>query len=155
MPVVAILFYDVIVAVHVMAIILAFGVTFAYPLLEVCLVRNAPESMPAFHRAQVLVSRALITPAATVALLAGIYLAGDRDYFSELWVQVPFAILIIVLGLTGAFFIPTEKRLAEAAERGVDGEPYQALVRRHAMVGATASGLVLVAVFFMVTKLGG
>jgi len=111
--------------------------------------------MPAFHRAQVLVSRALITPAATVALLAGIYLAGDRDYFSELWVQVPFAILIIVLGLTGAFFIPTEKRLAEAAERGVDGEPYQALVRRHAMVGATASGLVLVAVFFMVTKLGG
>jgi hypothetical protein len=154
MPVVAILFYDVVVAVHVMAILLAFGVTFAYPLLEVFLARNAPESMPAFHRAQVLVSRALITPAAAVALLAGIYMASDRDYFSELWVQVPFAILIVLLGLTGAFFIPVEKRLADAAERGVDTPAYQTLVRRHAAVGATASGLVLVAVFFMVTKLG-
>jgi hypothetical protein len=150
----AILFYDVVVALHVMAVMLAFGVIFAYPFIETYLVRHAPEAMAPLHRAQVHVSRALITPAATVALLAGIYLASDRDYFSEIWVQIPFAILIVLLGLAGAFFIPTEKRLAEAAEAGVDSAAYQALARRHALVGAIAAGLVLVAVFFMVTKLG-
>jgi hypothetical protein len=150
----AILFYDVVVALHVMAIMLAFGVIFAYPFIEAFLLRQAPEALGPLHRAQVHVSRALITPAGTVALLAGIYLASDRDYFSEIWVQIPFAILIVLLGLTGAFFIPTEKRLAEAAEAGVESSAYQALSRRHALVGSIAAGLVLVAVFFMVTKLG-
>jgi hypothetical protein len=154
MPVVAILFYDVVVALHVMAILLAFGVVFAYPFIEGFLLRQAPDAMAPLHRAQVHVSRALITPAATVALLAGIYLAGDRHLFSEVWVQIPFAILIVLLGLTGAFFIPIEKRLAETAEAGVDSAAYHALSRRHALVGAIAAGLVLVAVFFMVTKLG-
>jgi hypothetical protein len=154
MPVVALLFYDVVVAVHVMAILLAFGVIFAYPFIETFLLRQAPEALAPLHRAQVHVSRVLITPAATLALVAGIYLASDRDYFSEVWVQVPFAILIVLLGLTGGFFIPTEKRLADAAELGVESPAYQALSRRHALVGSLSAGLVLVAVFFMVTKLG-
>ena len=101
-----------------MAILLAFGVTFAYPFIETFLLRQAPEAMGPLHRGQVHVCRVLITPAATLALVAGIYLASDRDYFSEVWVQIPFAILIVLLGLTGAFFIPTEKRLADAAEAG-------------------------------------
>ena len=69
--------------------------------------------------------------------------------------QIPFAILIVLLGLTGAFFIPTEKRLAEAAERGVGRRALPGAGRAATRSSAPLSaGLVLVAVFFMVTKLG-
>jgi hypothetical protein len=43
----AILVYDVVVSVHVMAIVLAFGVTFAYPILFPYLQRAHPEALPA------------------------------------------------------------------------------------------------------------
>ena len=46
----AIQFYDVVVAVHVMAIVLAFGVTFAYPIIGPYMAKNAPAALPALHR---------------------------------------------------------------------------------------------------------
>lgn len=162
----AILFYDVIVALHVMAIVMAFGVTFAYPVLTPWFGRVHPGSLPALHGAQARVSRLLITPMATLALFTGLYLAADRELFKELWVAVPMTILIVLLGLTGAFFAPTERRLAELATRdlsrsgspGPEGgglsEEYAALLRRWNLVGAVAGGLVLVAIFFMVAKPG-
>ena len=54
--------------------------------------------------------------------------------------QIPFAILLVLLGLTGAFFIPTEKRLGDAAEAGVDAPAYQELSRRHALVAPSPPG---------------
>ena len=162
MPV-AILFYDVVLWVHVTAIVLAFGVTFSYPITVPFFMRNHPRAMPAVHAAQDRVGKFLITPAATIALLAGAYLATDRDYWSEVWVTVPMVILIGLLGLGGAFFSPSEKRAAELAARDVEaagaGRPewspeYEALSKRVAMVGALASVLVLVALFFMIAKPG-
>jgi uncharacterized SAM-binding protein YcdF (DUF218 family) len=72
MPV-AIVFYDVVLSIHVMAIVAAFGVWFAYPLLVV-------RGDAAAHRAQVRVARLVVTPAGALALLAGVYLASDRSY---------------------------------------------------------------------------
>jgi hypothetical protein len=157
----AIFFYDVVLSVHIAAILIAFGVTFAYPVLVPFLLRRHPRAMPAIHEAQDRIGKFVITPAATVALLAGAYLASDRDYWSETWVSVPLVILIVLLGLGGAFFAPHERKAAELASRDVaaagDGEvawsdEYQAVSRRIATVGALASALVLVAVFFMTTK---
>ena len=51
MPV-AILFYDVVLAVHVTAIIVAFGVTFAYPVLGGQIRKLRPDAIPAWHQAQ-------------------------------------------------------------------------------------------------------
>ena len=110
MPV-AIVFYDVVLSIHVMAVVAAFGVWFAYPLLVV-------RGDAAAHRAQVRVARMVVNPAGTLALLAGVYLASDRSYWSEVWVSVPLVILIVLLGITGAYFIPRQERLAELAEAG-------------------------------------
>jgi uncharacterized membrane protein len=160
----AILFYDVVVAVHVMAIVIAFGVTFAYPILFTYLQRQHPEVLPVAHEAQGRIGRFLITPAATVALLAGGYLASDRHYWNESWVIVPLIILVGLLGLAGAFFAPSERRAAEIAARDVTAsaggpvtlsDEYQALARRISIVGALSSLSVLVAIFFMVAKPGG
>jgi hypothetical protein len=158
----AVLFYDVMVSLHVMAIVLAFGVTFAYPFLVPYITLNHPRALPALYDAMGLVGRRLIMPMATVALLIGIYLASDRDYWDQTWVTVPLVILIVIMGMGGALFAPTERKLAELTRRdvqasGADGEVVwgpdtQALARRNATAGAVASLLILVAIYFMVAK---
>lgn len=161
----AIYFYDVVLSVHIMAVVIAFGVTFAYPILFTYVTREHPRMLPALHGAQDRIGKFLITPAATLALLAGFYLASDRHYMGKVWVIVPLAILIGLLGLGGAFFAPNERRAAELSARdvaaaGPDGPvtlspEYQAQAARIAKVGALASLLVLVAIFFMAAKPGG
>jgi hypothetical protein len=140
----AIVFYDVVLSIHVMAIVAAFGVWFAYPLLVV-------GGDAAAHRAQARVARMVVNPAGTLALLAGVYLASDRSYWSEVWVSVPLVILIVLMGLTGAYFAPRQQRLAELAEAGA-GPEYTALAAQVARVAFLAAGLVVVAIFFMVAK---
>lgn len=157
----AVTFYDVVLWVHVTSIIAAFGVTFAYPVTMPFFLRNHPRSMPAVHQAQDLVGKVLITPAATLALLAGAYLATDRDLWSEVWVTVPLVILIVILGLGGAFFAPTERKAAELASRDIaaagDGEPqfspeYEAVLARLRNVDMLATLLIVLAAYFMIAK---
>ncbi len=159
----AIRFYDVVVWLHVAAIIVAFGVTFVYPLLLSRLTRAAPESLPGVFAAMSWIGRAVITPAMVVALLAGIYLATDAEVWDRTWVAVPLVILIILFGMGGAFFSPTEHKLAALATRDVAedraaGRPitfsaeYQAMFRRLVTGGLVASTLVLIALYFMVVK---
>jgi uncharacterized membrane protein len=165
MPAPAIYFYDVVLSIHIMAIVIAFGVIFAYPLIGIFVTREHPRFLPVLHTVQERLGRFLITPAATIALIAGFYLAGDRDYMGKVWVIVPLVILIGLLGLGGAFFGPTEKRAAALASRDVGAAPpdgpvllspeYNAVSGRLAKVGALASLLVLVAIFFMAAKPGG
>src|SRR5215218_3127228 len=138
----AIFFYDIVLSIHVMAIVAAFGVWFAYPLL-------VARGDAAAHRAQVRVARTVVTPAGTLALLAGVYMASDRSYWSEVWVSVP--LLILLLGITSAYFAPRQERLAELAEAG-GGPEYTALATQVARVAFAAAGLVVVAIFFMVAK---
>ena len=161
----AIFFYDVVLSVHIMAIVIAFGVTFAYPLLGIYVTREHPRMLPALHFAQDRLGKFLVTPAATVALLAGFYMASDRDLMDKSWVIIPLIILIALLGLGGAYFGPNERRAGELAARdvaaaGPDGPvtlsaEYQGVASRIAQVGALANVLILVAIFFMTTKPGG
>ena len=44
--------YEVIVAVHVMAVVFAFGVTFAYPIIFAVGARHDPRSLPTLHRVE-------------------------------------------------------------------------------------------------------
>lgn len=147
-------FYDVILSVHIIAIVLAFGVTFAYPILMPFFGRNHPQVLGPIHEAQERIGRYLIMPAGTVALASGLYLAADADVFGEVWVQVPMTILIILLGLGGAFFSPKERRAAELARQDPGGAEYRAISGQIAKVGAASSLLVLVAIFFMTAKPG-
>jgi uncharacterized membrane protein len=145
-----------------MAIVLAFGVTFAYPLLVPYITTNHPRAVPALYEAMGLVGRRLITPMATVALLIGIYLASDADVWDQTWVTVPLLILIALLAMSGAIFAPTERKLVDLTRRDVDaagtnGEVVwsaetEAAARRVATAGAISSLLVLVAIYFMVVK---
>jgi|HigsolmetaAR201D_1030396.scaffolds.fasta_scaffold01171_6 small-conductance mechanosensitive channel len=156
MPV-ALLFYDVITSVHVMGVVVAFGALFAYPALVPWVRRNHPRAMPAVHRAQLRVDRLVIGPAMAIVLLAGIYLASDRELWDQMWVSIPMLILLIVGGMAGMLFIPTERRLAELADRDLEkgdqlGPEYDAALQRLQLAQWVAALLVLVAIFLMVAK---
>jgi hypothetical protein len=150
-------FYDIVVFIHIAAVVTAFGVTFVYPLIVPLTQRSAPDKLPWLHHLQGEIGRKIITPSAAVVLLAGLYIAlsGDGPFdMKDWWVGFGLVAILVLLGLGGAFFAPRERRLAELAERdlaaGKLSEEYEALAVQVARVGAFASLLVLVTVLFMV-----
>jgi hypothetical protein len=149
----AILFYDVVLWVHIVAVLVAFGGVFWYPVWFGIVERWEPAQRANFHRAQATFGKYVISPFLLLIILAGAYLASDRDYWSEVWVTVPLVIAIVIGGLGGAYFGPREDRLAALADGG-GGAEYERLFVQVRNVAYLAMLLVLVAAFFMVTKLG-
>jgi Mg2+/Co2+ transporter CorB len=138
-------------------------VTFAYPIIFAVVERADPRALGALHRAERVVGQRLISPGLAVVLLAGIYLASKLHEWSAFYVQWGLAVAIVLGALSGMFFAPIEKRLAEVADRDVAAATgdqvtlsaeYQALSKRLAMVGALSSVLVLITIYFMVTHTG-
>ncbi|MGH2943604.1 MAG: DUF2269 family protein [Solirubrobacteraceae bacterium] len=155
----AILLYDVVLTVHILAVVVAFGVVFAYPLIDGYVRRTTPGNLAALHHLHVLIARRLVTPAMTVVLLAGLYLALDRFSLGDPWISATFAILFVLFGLTGAVLTPADKRLAQLAERDLSagGGPsadYERERRKADLFGSLALLLVVVAIFLMVAKPG-
>lgn len=153
----AIYFYDVVKVAHIASIVLAFGVTFAYPIIMPLFKNRHPASMPALHEVQGKLGQYLIGPVGVLALITGAYLANDRDLFGETWVVVPLLILLVILGMGGFYLGPTEKRLHALSERdiGASGQlsaQYEALYDQFFIVARTVPALVLVAIFFMAAK---
>jgi hypothetical protein len=150
-------FYDIVVFIHITAVVTAFGVTFVYPLIVPLTQRSAPDKLPWLHNLQGEIGTKIISPSAALVLLAGLYLAlsGDGPFeLKDWWVGFGLLAILVLLGLGGAFFAPRERRLAELAERdlaaGKLSEEYEGLAVQVARVGALSSLLVLVSVLFMV-----
>jgi uncharacterized membrane protein len=155
----AVTFYDVVLTVHILAVVIAFGVAFSYPVIDAYFRRAAPGSLAALHAVHIQLARRVITPAMTVVLLAGLYLATDRWSLGDPWISATFAILIVLFGLMGAVLTPADKRLAQLAERdaGTGGRPsaeYERERRRADLFGGLALLLVVVAIFLMSAKPG-
>jgi hypothetical protein len=153
--------YDVVLAVHVMAVVVAFGVTFAYPIMFAVAARSDPRGIPLLHRIEYITERWLINPGLLVVLAAGIYLASEGHRWSEFFVQWGLAAVVVIGALVGAVMIPTAKRAEELAARELvaagEGRPaaseeYRAVVRRLTIVGSLLSLLVLVTILFMAIK---
>jgi hypothetical protein len=155
--------YEVVLAVHIMAVVVAFGVTFAYPIMFTVAARHDPRSLPLVHRIEYTVERMLINPGLELVLLAGIYLASKGHYWSDFFVQWGLAAVVVIGALIGAVMIPTAKRAELAAARDlaasgdgemVLGDEYRALVRRLTAVGTLLSLIVLVTILFMALHVG-
>jgi uncharacterized membrane protein len=155
----AVLLYDIVLTLHILAVVLAFGVTFAYPLLDAYVRKSNPGDLVTLHRFQVVLAQRLIQPAMVVVLLAGLYLALDRYDLGKPWISTAFAILIVLFGLAGGVFTPGEKKLVVLAERdrqsGSGPSPeYEAHARRLSIFGSIWLLLVIAAIFVMTVKPG-
>ena len=102
-----------------MAVVVAFGVTFAYPVFLGVGRRRDPRAMPWFHRMQQQIGRRVVNPGLTVVVIAGIYLATDLHLWSRFFVQWGVGAALVLGALEGSFMIRYEGRLAELAERDV------------------------------------
>lgn len=159
----AVSFFQIALAIHIMAVVAAFGVMFAYPIMHAVGIRIDPRAMPWLHRVQVEIGRRLIGPGLVVVLVFGIYLASKLHQWSTFYVSFGLVVVVILGAMGGLFFTPREKRLAELAQRDVDaagagqvtfGDDYQALSRRVAIGGAFADVLILATILFMTLQTG-
>lgn len=150
----ALAFYDVVLFVHILAVVVAFGASFTYPLIYAVAAGASPAQRAALHAFQARYGRTYLSFGLLVIVLAGAYLASDRDYWSEPWVGIPLLIAIVVGGIGGAYLGPRESRLAALAEGGDQAE-YATVLGQARTAALVVSGLVLVAIFLMTTKLGG
>lgn len=155
----AITVYDVVLTIHILAVVVAFGVTFTYPLLDAYIRRSSSGDLVALHRFQVVLTSRLITPGMVVILATGLYLATDRWSLGDPWISATFAILIALFGLVGAVFTPLEKRCLQLAERDARGgsrpsADYEREARKLALFGSLAYVLIIAAIFLMTAKPG-
>jgi hypothetical protein len=154
--------YEIVLAVHIMAVVVAFGVTFAYPIMFAVTARHGARSLPLVHRIEYTIERFLINPGLLLVLAAGIFLASDGHHWSEFFVQWGLGAVIVIGAVLGAVMIPTAKRAEQVAERDIAAAAhggdlemsaeYQALARRLATVGSLLSVPVLITILFMATK---
>lgn len=154
-PVLALATYDVVLFVHIVAVVVAFGVTLAYPLIFAAAEHSPPAQRFALHSFQARYGRTYASYGLVALILAGAYMATDRDLWGEPWVGGPLLIAIIIGGLGGGYLAPRERKLVELSREGADDAEYRRTAKQVEKAAGAATTLVLLAIFLMVTKLGG
>jgi uncharacterized membrane protein len=149
--------YSVGLFIHILAVVAAFGPTFGYGILFSILPKY-PRSAPAMIEAVRRIDRYLVNPAMIVLLLAGIYLLAEGHWeSSEAFITVGFVAIVVLFGMQGMFFAPRGRKLQELAERDLKAgdtlsEEFEAASKLMGQVGSIAGLIVVVTIFFMVTK---
>jgi hypothetical protein len=167
----AVLFVQVILALHILAVVAAFGVLFAYPIFMTIGARLDPHAMPWFHRMQQAVSRWLINPGLLLVVIFGVILASKYHAWHAFYVQWGIGAAVVMGALEGMFMIPRQGRLAELARRDLEaaagrdgGQPgvavvtrspeYETVFRQVSIGGMALSVIVILTVYFMATQAG-
>jgi uncharacterized membrane protein len=156
--------YEISLFVHITAVVVGFGATFAEAITFPVAMKMDQRHLPYVHRLQLAINQWLTTPALAVVLATGFYQVADADLeLGDFWLSASILIVIALGGLMGAYFIPTDRKLGPMVERELaaagDGEAvlsdeYQRRARTEGIVGTVAGVLIVVAIYLMVTKPG-
>jgi hypothetical protein len=161
MPVAEVQFYDVVVWLHVSAVVVGFGPTFAFGLYLALAGRKYPRSMPAILDAQCTISRTMVTIGALVILASGIYLAADRWEFSDFFIIAGLVAIVVLMGMVHGFFLPNEVRAREIAERDIESagpgevkfsDEFERRMSKSAIAGPIVGLIVILTIYFMAAK---
>jgi hypothetical protein len=155
----AVQFYDVVTWLHVTAVVIGFGPTFAYAVFAITAQREGGVALPAVGRATIFWDRNVNTAAMIVILLTGIYMASDGPYdFATFFVSWGFVAILVLLGLTHGYFIPRTRRQVELAERDLAGPErklsgeFETLTGQIARVGTLAGIIIILTIYVMTAK---
>ncbi len=149
--------YKIALFLHILAVVLAFGPTFGYGILF-SVTPQFPRATPAIIAGIQKIDNYLVQPGMLVLLLAGIYLLVDGPWeASDAFISVGFLAIIVLFGLSHAFFRPQTAQARELAERDLRsgdelGAEYTQVAERLGKVGPLAGLIVVVTVFFMAYK---
>ena len=111
--------YDVSVAVHVMAAIVAFGPLFAFPLFISVAERRDTLSLPVVLRAVNRTERAIVVPATAVVGFTGVYQAIDGPFAfdDDVWMTIGFVLYLLVFGVLVLVVEPMRAQAADEADQ--------------------------------------
>ena len=170
MLVCAVAFTDFVLALHILAVVVGFGVTFAYPIFFGVGARLEPSAMPWFFRMMQLMSRQLVNPGLLIVLVGGIYLAAKEHQLDAFYVQWGIVAVIVIGAIEGAVLAPRVRTLIELATRDLAATPadaadsrlsafsfsadYRAAFRQLSIAGAVQAAIVVLTVFLMATHAG-
>ena len=150
---------------HVGGAILAFGPTFAFPILGPMAGRE-PQHVNFALRFQRAVATRLIIPLALFQGVTGLLLVWNRNWnlLTTYWLLVAIVLYVIALALSIGVGLPTVRKLIEftsspppapppGAEPPKGPPPHiAALVKRGRQIGYAQMALIVAIVFLMVTK---
>jgi hypothetical protein len=158
--------YNVSLWLHITAVMVGFGSTFALAIATPVALKLDPRHLPYVHQLSIALNRYFASPALVVVLVTGLIQVSDGSYgwdLGQFWLSATFAILIILGGIMGAVFMPSAKALKEISEREIaaagqgpytPSEEYNRRARLEMIAGPITGLLLVLAVFLMVTKPG-
>ncbi len=144
-------FYDVVLWIHISAVVTAFGALFAYPVFLTVNAKAPLAERANFHRLQIAFSKRVTGPTIAVVLAAGVYLASDAHLWSHAWVGIGFALLLVIAGLGATVLRRGEERLAASAQEGDEADYAATLARVNVWVAVTLV-LIVITIFLMTAK---
>lgn len=139
-------------AVHIAAVVVAFGPLFAYPVLVATVRRADSDALPAVYRAQHVVARRVITPALPTTLIAGVYLAAREHALDQAWVVVPMVVIVLLMALHRLVLLGGYERLADGDIPSKAGNAPSELARRVTWAQQLSAALVVFTIFVMTAK---
>jgi uncharacterized membrane protein len=156
--------YDFSLFLHITAVVVGFGATFAESVTFPVAMMLDKRHLPYVHRLQLAINSWFTGPAMLVILATGFYQVSDRDWdLGDFWLSGTLTIVIVLGAILGGYFIPEDRRLQAMVERDIAAsgtgeivlsDEYQRRSRREGIVGAITGLLIVVAIYLMVTKPG-
>lgn len=112
--------YNVMLLLHLLAVLVAFAPVFVWPVLRVTMRKQGGEALPGEVGRQIAPTGLLVHGPALVA--AGIFgiltllLSGDVYQFSDTWISIAFVLWFLMLGVLFLGIIPADRKAAEPSE---------------------------------------
>ena len=142
----AVVFVQALAALHVICVVGAFGVPFAFPLLAMAVEKTNPEAIPALYRARVFAGRAIVNPGLLLVLAFGLWAAAKLSAFHQFYVQWGIAAVIVIGGLEGAVVMRGCKQVAASADPSA---PQTRAARRQVDLASWAIVLIVVVTIYL------
>jgi uncharacterized membrane protein len=155
-------FYDVIVFVHILAVVVGFGPTFAYALFAAVAGKEGLRASLAVERAILKWNMTGTTFGMLVILASGLYLVSDGPWsLSDFFISWGFLAILLLFGLVHGYFLPRERKLITGLEAEADAAPDRttprsdklaALDAQVARMGTVAGITIILTIYVMTAK---
>src|SRR4051812_4418624 len=165
MTVTAITSYNFSLFLHITAVMVGFGSTFALSVTTPIALKLDPRHLPYVHQLSQTLNRFFASPALLIVLITGFYQVSEGNWdLGDFWVSATIVIVVVIGALMGMVFAPSARKLKALSERDIAAAPpggqvtisdeYNQRARAEMIAGPITGLLLVIAVFLMVTKPG-
>lgn len=110
--------YNLLVLLHILAVIVAFAPAFVWPVIKVRLRKQGTATMPGEVGREVAPTNFIVHGPALVASglfgIVAVLLSGEVYQFSQTWVSAAFVLWFLMLGVLFLGVIPAQRKAADA-----------------------------------------